>query len=137
MNKKGQSLVEVVVALGILAFVFAGTITLIVQIVSLQLATRNRTEAVALAQKTMAETVSTLTDGCGNISSTNTTGSSGNFTYSVQVSNADAYPDGGSSTSSRDVDLDGNQFYQVLVSVTWDDRDYVGNNYELKQIVKK
>lgn len=65
--KKGQTLVEVIVALGILAFVFAGTVTLIVQVVNLELAARNRTEAVALAQKYMALNIQSMGNGCTNL----------------------------------------------------------------------
>jgi prepilin-type N-terminal cleavage/methylation domain-containing protein len=52
--KKGFTLIEVVVALGILAAVFAGTVTLVVTVVKLALSSRIKTEAITLAQKGLA-----------------------------------------------------------------------------------
>lgn len=53
--KKGQSLVEVTVALSILVIVLTSTITLIVAVLNLTLSSRNRTEAITYAQRAISE----------------------------------------------------------------------------------
>lgn len=52
-SKKAMSLIEVVVACTILLFVFAGTVTLIVNVVQLTVNSRHKTIAVAFAQRQM------------------------------------------------------------------------------------
>lgn len=62
--KRGQTLIEVVVSLTILIFVFMGTITLIINTVNLTLSSRDKTEAMALAQKSLTEAKVYLSGGC-------------------------------------------------------------------------
>jgi type II secretory pathway pseudopilin PulG len=52
-NKKGESLVEVVVSLGIIIFLFSAVVSLLIVSVNLNLGARQRTEAIALAQRNM------------------------------------------------------------------------------------
>lgn len=52
-NKKGESLVEVLVALSIFMLVFAGVVTMITGSVTLNLSARQRTETVAMVQKNL------------------------------------------------------------------------------------
>ena len=54
-SKKGESLVEVMVALGIITFIFVGAINIIASSITLNLSARQRTEAVAMVQKNMNE----------------------------------------------------------------------------------
>lgn len=56
-KKKGFTLIELVVAMGILTMVFAGTVTLIISVVNLAMSTRTKTTVVALAQKGLAESI--------------------------------------------------------------------------------
>jgi len=57
-RKKGESLVEVMVSLGILAFIFTTAVVLITSIMVLNSSARRRTEAIAMAQKNLNEYVS-------------------------------------------------------------------------------
>jgi len=63
-NKRGQSLVEVMVSLTILAFVLAGSLTLIVTVVHLSLQARTKTRVVTYAQSMLAKIVSEANGGC-------------------------------------------------------------------------
>jgi len=64
MNQKGQSLIEVTVALGILAVVLSAVVTLAAQGIGLMIASRQRTEATALAQKSLEVLKGNSTNVC-------------------------------------------------------------------------
>lgn len=61
-RKKGESLVEVVVALGIIAFVFMGVVNIIASSITLNVSARQRTEAVAMVQKNLNEYLASNSD---------------------------------------------------------------------------
>lgn len=63
-KKRGFGLVEVMVALSILAMVFSAVVTLIVNVVNLNLVSRQRTEAIAFAQDGLALGVAEISNGC-------------------------------------------------------------------------
>ena len=63
-KKSGQSLVEVVVALGILGVIFTNIVVLVVYGFNLANASRKRTEAVAMAQKKMTESIILIQHNC-------------------------------------------------------------------------
>lgn len=74
-KKTGQSLVEVVVALGILGVIFSNIVVLVVYGFNLANASRKRTEAVAMAQKKMTESIILIQHNCPiNESGTDLTG---------------------------------------------------------------
>lgn len=52
-NKKGESLIEVVVSLGIIIFLFSAVVSLLIVSLNLNLSARQRTEAIAKAQQNM------------------------------------------------------------------------------------
>lgn len=56
-KKKGQTLVEVIVALGILTMIVTAVITMIVAAMNLLANSRIKTEAVAFAQKRIADAI--------------------------------------------------------------------------------
>jgi Tfp pilus assembly protein PilV len=62
--KKGQTLIEVVVALSILIVVFTGVVSLTMSVVNLTLASKDQTEAVAFAQKVLTDYDYQLTQSC-------------------------------------------------------------------------
>lgn len=71
----GFTIVELVVAMGIFIAVFAGTVTLIVQVVNLALSARQKTEVVAIAQRGLSEKIASFKErptmtGCTDISGT-------------------------------------------------------------------
>jgi type II secretory pathway pseudopilin PulG len=133
LNKKGQSLVEVVVALGILAMVFAGVVTLIVEVVNLELSARNKTVAVALAQQKLAHTVVGINSGCGSTtpSTQNGTEIKGgvSFEYTAETAPSPSY--------NETLGLFGDNFTEVTITIAWENRNSSDNEYVLKQIVKK
>lgn len=92
-NKKGQSLVEVTVALSILAVVLTGVVTLIVNAVGLMLDSRDKTEAVAYAQQYLEEKKGSKTNSCDGLAITPPPVSTDIITgtkYSKQVSIVDS-----------------------------------------------
>lgn len=130
LSKKGQSLVEVIVALGILAVVFAGVISLIVRVVDLELMARDRTIAVSYAQQVLAETIGKMGNGCSETADDTFTGSrtEGNeFSYTGTIKDSPDYSNG----------LDQKSFKEVTITVKWKDKSGLTNTYELKQAVKK
>jgi len=54
-NKKGETLVEVIVSLGIFAFIFIGVVNIIASSITLNLSARQRTEVVSKVQKGLNE----------------------------------------------------------------------------------
>jgi len=56
-NRRGESLVEVLVAISIFMLVFAGVVSMVAGSVTLNLSSRQRTEAVAKAQKYLNQDV--------------------------------------------------------------------------------
>lgn len=136
VNKKGLTLIEVVVALGILTVVFAGVVTLIVQIVSLELSSRDRTQAIALAQGKLAEVTASLSNGCSNVSPvTNSTPinfgePNARFSYTVSENTNISYGTAPYLIQSPD-------YSEITVNVFWNDRISSGNNVKLSQVVLK
>lgn len=68
-SRRGESLVEVVVALGIIMFIFAGAVNIIANAITLNASARTRTEAVAKVQKNLNEYLASL-DSSGQCSVT-------------------------------------------------------------------
>lgn len=130
LNKKGFTLVEVVVALGILAIVFTGTVTLVVNVFNLELSSRSLTEAVAIAQGKMAETVASLDGGCfinTPISMTEPVPIDDKYTYLISNEAFDySVTDGFTSEN----------FLKIKVTVSWEDKGIGERTYELEQIVR-
>lgn len=148
--KKGQTLIEVVVALGILALVFTGTITLIVQVVNLELSAKNRTEAVTLAQRKLTEARIGIENGCSQTSYLEVGTENGsivtlNFAV-IADDNFDAgFPIGVVDASATSFDyggppgleLDGNNFIRIISVVQWSDRGLPDETYTIEQIVRR
>jgi prepilin-type N-terminal cleavage/methylation domain-containing protein len=141
-NKKGFTLIEVVVALGILTIVLSATVTLIIQVVNLAMITRDKTEATALVQKGLSEKISdikkcggTLTDSSSVVNGKNLyvyidkeKDASGNYT--VVDNDVNILGTRGSSITSAN-------FYKIIAVVKWNFRgieytseatQYVGKN---------
>lgn len=134
--KKGFTLVEVVVALGILAMVFAGTVTLIVKVSSLGLASRDRTTAVGLAQGKMDEVIANYQKTCAagstinSISNTNFNSPYNRFAYNL-VNNINFSPYG-----TPPYQITDNDFQGVTITVSWQNM-FGQNSYTLKRFVPK
>lgn len=139
MNKKrGQSLVEVLVAVSIITLVFAGTATLIVQVVNLELSARSRTEAVALGQKYLSESLINIQESCAT-----------NFT---EIPDPFYDPDDVAGkykitqtcialeddlTEDTGADCTENNFMRVNIDVTWQDKGIpVDETYTASQVVR-
>lgn len=131
-TKKAFTLIEVVVALGILAIVFSGTVTLVVNVVNLQLSSRNRNEAVAKAQKVMSESVALISCGCSTDLSKISEGEKDTDTslpYTLNVT--ENYNYNGSLSPA-----DAAHFAKISILVTWEDKGLGEMNYPLEQIVR-
>jgi len=134
--KKGLTLIEVVVALGILAIVFAGVVTLIVQIVSLELSSRDRTQGIALAQGKLSEVTASISNGCSNVSPVTNAAPilfdvpNSRFSYVVAENTGINYGAAPYIIASPD-------YSEITVSVFWDDRVSENNSIKLTQVVKK
>ncbi len=64
IKKKGQTLVEVMVALSILIIVLSGVIDLLIKSVNLVLNARSKTEAIAVVQNGLSEGISSVQGTC-------------------------------------------------------------------------
>lgn len=131
-NKKGFTLIEVVVALGILAMALAGAVTLITVALRLSVESRNVTQATALMQKGIADG-SVAVESCCTTAPTLTppgktsdyavatggfqyTPTVGNTKYTLFVSFDQNFADQTSGTEKISKD----KFTKVTSKVTWD-----------------
>jgi type II secretory pathway pseudopilin PulG len=141
-QKKGFTIVETIVALSILIIVFSAAVTLVITAVNLVVSTRNKTEAVTLAQEGLADIVQHAIGRCAVSdavplpcpsdypSCTRPVLQGGvNFEITVNLSKATntiTAPEGF-------VDID--KFQRATATVTWNERG-AGNSYQLTQLIK-
>lgn len=122
-NKRGQSLIEVVVALSILTVALAGVVTLAVNTVGLMISSRFRMEATAYAQAGLEGVKSARSNMCNWLSNGTTregkTVEGINYTRETKIEDADSFYSGAK---------------LVTVKVTWTEKGVPGN-VELKQIM--
>lgn len=134
-SKKGQSLVEVVVALGVIAIVFSGTVNLIVRVVGLNLDARDVTQATALAQKALTEAVSNTASNCTagvtTVPATNVNLGGKNFTYQVASSAYDI------STAGVVTSNASGAFLKVTATVSWNDREGDPRSNVVEQYIRR
>lgn len=133
-NKKGLSLIEVVVSLSILAIVFVGTITLIVNVVNLVLITRDKTEATALMQKGLTKGIDRAKDSCRGSVDYDETLEEINGKYTITVTNSDDFEPINSTAGDGSISKD--NFVSVKSKVEWSfkNQDYL---IESNQYVSK
>lgn len=132
-KKKAFTLIEVVVALGILAAVFAGTVTMIVTVVRLALSARQKTEAVALAQRGLAKGIqqtyripaSTYSTATQDIP-LHTETVDGIIVTSKLEKPSPCF------TINSSYSFDCNNFYHINSKATWS-----GQTYEIDQYIRK
>lgn len=126
MNKKAFTLVEVIVALGILALVFSGVVSLVFRVVNLEVGARRQTEAVALAQGILAEKIVPLCDGCTPATLTDISDTDGpkGYTYSVEY------------LENPEITID-EALILVKVTVKWSDTSIGDQSYVIQEVVRK
>jgi prepilin-type N-terminal cleavage/methylation domain-containing protein len=130
LNKRGLSLVEVIVALGILAIVFSGTITLVIQTVNLGLSARDRTEAILLAQTVLNEKIIEIEGGCTLKTATGPLPEEtrGRYKYIVKYDKSNDYGEG----------LNEDNFMEISVKVSWLPKGFsTDEEFEISQVVRK
>lgn len=145
MVKKGQSLVEVVVSLSIVATVFATTVTLVVSVFNLSVSSRNLTEAVAISQRAMSEVIEDSREGCTrkkideNLLYT-ITESTANYeiwgkSEGIIVGDGDA-GNPGEITIVDDAEFESAPFVLFTITSKWEfrNKDY---EYKISQLIKK
>ncbi|MEI7690661.1 MAG: type II secretion system protein [bacterium] len=153
-KKRGQSLVEVVVALGIIGVIFTNIVVLIVYGFNLANASRNKTEAIAIAQQKMSESIILIQHNCplNNINGASSSLADDtyansleaiiqnkigvpqdNFTVVVDVRK----PDTPLETGTGDTAIDRNLFYYINIQIKWADKGITANAvYSLDQLIK-
>lgn len=127
MIKKGQTLIEVTVALSIMIIVFSATVNLIVGIVNLTMNSRDRTEAVVLAQRYLSEAGRRIEDGCERVTFAGETSSVEQYTITISGTGLD------DNLAGLDV---GYTFIRLKSTVTWLDKNNKNNTYEVFRIVR-
>lgn len=153
-KKRGESLVEVIVALGILAFVFMGVVNVIASSITLNMSSRQRTEAIAMVQKNLSEylaknassDVCTITaktaanpvsgtvvgsTGCN----TNTLTDSTQTCYWVEL--ADLAVGGTNGESYSLYGLNNDNFIKVISHGKWYTRILGEQSFEIDRVIKK
>lgn len=135
-TKKGQSLVEVVVALGILAIVFSGTTGLLVRVVNLNLNARDITQATGLAQEGITRTLRGIRAQCNASLPAGIDewrdAPNGNRFHLVVTSGFVDIPDSGGAPTS------GSSFIRVRSTVSWVDPE--GNAfppYTVEEVIRR
>jgi type II secretory pathway pseudopilin PulG len=128
--KKGQSLVEVVVAMFILMIVFVSMATLIIQSLNLVMMSRSRTEVTALAQRSMSNAIMQLKSACPAVAPTglpkdltlpaDISGDQNLVRYGIShISETVAALDPGDQPTGTGVSTLPLNFYKVTVTITW------------------
>lgn len=137
---KGQSLVEVIVALGIIVIVFTGTITLVVNVMNLNLNSRDVTQATALTEKKMGEAVSGIRSDCTvdiaglSVSGNNVPVTLGGKSFTPVVT----FQSVGRNQVSNTFVLDPTGlFIRITSTVTWRDRGGVDRSFSVERILRK
>lgn len=112
---RGFSLIEVVLALGILVMVFSITSTLIIQVVNTAISARERTKAILLAQEEMAKQVAQIEGECNLPEATNQpiTGTKNDFSFTISHNKEIDYGQG----------LGREDFMEVSITVNWYSRE--------------
>jgi type II secretory pathway pseudopilin PulG len=135
-NKKGQTLVEVVVALGIVFIVFASMTTLVISSIRLVVKSRDKTEAIYLAQREITEFQDGFTRSCLLTAGTACPSvfaldPGTNLYYSVCSDGAN-FPTGG----PADANMNASNFINILVRVSG---NAVGSDilYETRSFISK
>lgn len=137
---RGQSLVEVIVALGIIVIVFTGTITLVVNVMNLNLTSRDVTQATALAEKKMGEAVSGIRSDCAiDIGGLSVTGNNvpvtlGGKSFTPVVTFSSVSRNQVSNTFVADSN---GLFIRITSTVTWKDRGGVDRSFSVERILRK
>ncbi len=138
-NKKGQSLVEVMVAMFVLMIVFVTSVTLIVQSLNLVMMSRSRTEVAAIAQRAMTELVLQIKSSCPAFS-----GTLSPLTFEAPANKVGNYTVVKAATLVTQANLPTSAIYtfqtsgtyEVTVTLTWRDRGApTDSTYVLKQLV--
>ncbi len=152
-NKKGETLVEVVVAFSIMSFVLIGVSGLISNLIGLATESRTVTQATALAQKGLIEGVNVVRTSCDIREEDSSYWDGLNFNYDLGVGKP-INSDGLTLTvvlrkldSSEENVIDAgeqkynlisnNGFRKVVSTVTWKDKAGTDKSYVLEQIVNK
>lgn len=129
-NKKGQSLVEVVVAMSILIIILTGVVTLIVNVMNLTMMARNSLSATALAQKVLVQESSKYLNTCSVVENANSgilTDSASGFSYEVKKMSPDSTIDSGFSAD---------RFIKIIVDVTFKNKGYGEQIVSTSQIIR-
>lgn len=148
VRKKGETIVEVMVAMSILALLFMGIYTMLMSITSVARASRDRTTATALSQKGINLYKRKISDSCsigiGSLDANNIDTTSYdppacsdpakrndpcNYIEVIKTipSGSLEYDDLGSERSS---------FWKIISHVVWKDRNNVSQEIQVSEIVR-
>jgi Tfp pilus assembly protein PilV len=140
-SKRGQSLVEVVVALAIVTIVFSSTVTLIIGVYNLAMSSRNSTEAIAIAQMVMTDAINESREKCTRKKITKIgapfDGVYATYYVDVETEGAKLAPIvDGTQEIITDSNFNTANFAKFTVTMKWNfrNKDY---DYEISQIVQK
>lgn len=123
-NKRGFTLIEVIVSLGILTMVFASVITLISAVMGLAVLTRDNTIAASLAQKHLSEAVSTIKKGGDpTFAKGHFWRDNEGFDYSIDISTAPKAP------------INSAKFKVANVTIYWSEKNSL-KSFSVKQVVE-
>jgi len=150
--KSGQSLVEVVISLGILGIIFTNIVVLVVYGFNLANASRKRTEAVVMAQEKMTESIILIQHNCPiNVSGADASlsGEPGSLTTLIngKVGIPIDEPEKGfyaiiqirkpDVTETGSNKLDREKFYFITVEIHWADKGITNDSiYQLDQLIR-
>jgi Tfp pilus assembly protein PilV len=146
--KKGQSLVEVMVAMFVLMLVFVSAVTLVMESLDLVMMARTKTEVAAIAQRAMTESTLQIKSSCPTYNGTPLM-ISFTSTGGIMVTPVNTYTIGVTLVSPVDLPASGatqgyaysftsSGIYEVNVAVTWTDKGAKSPSiYTLKQIVSQ
>lgn len=151
MNRKGQTLIEVMMALTIMIIVFAGVVNLVLRVFNISMSARNMTKASTIAQYGISQSIKNIQGSC-NLQEIDPGDPAPILQEDIEDFRLVVYRDAlnPSTEKKSDKEIDDTNFYKLKATVCWVDKGLPGDgnpvcqnlspnarSFDLSQLVAK